>query len=42
KLEEEFRKLSTEMSLAFKENENAAMRAMDEGTQLQVEKRNLE
>nr|GEU38325.1 myosin heavy chain-related protein [Tanacetum cinerariifolium] len=42
KLQEEFRKLSTEMSSAFKENENAAMRAMDEATQLRVEKRNLE
>nr|GEV19002.1 EEIG1/EHBP1 N-terminal domain-containing protein [Tanacetum cinerariifolium] len=42
KLQEEFRRLSTEMSSAFKENENAAMRAMDEATQLWVEKRNLE
>ncbi|GJZ30959.1 myosin heavy chain-related protein [Tanacetum coccineum] len=42
KLQEEFRRLSTEMSSAFKENENAAMRAMDEANQLRVEKRNLE
>ncbi|PWA96335.1 myosin heavy chain-related protein [Artemisia annua] len=42
KLQEEFRRLSTEMSSAFKENESAAMRAMDEATQLRVEKRNLE
>ena len=42
KLQEEFRRLSREMSSAFKENESAAMRAMDEATQLRVEKRNLE
>ncbi|KAL4570799.1 hypothetical protein LXL04_026462 [Taraxacum kok-saghyz] len=42
KLQEEFRRLSTEMSSAFKENENAAMKAMDEAYQLQLEKRHLE
>lgn len=42
KLQEEFRRLSTEMSSAFQENENAAMKAMDEANQLRVEKRNLE
>ncbi|KAI3501265.1 hypothetical protein L1887_29129 [Cichorium endivia] len=42
KLQEEFRRLSTEMTSAFKENENAAMKAMDEAQQLQIEKRHLE
>ncbi|KAJ9549886.1 hypothetical protein OSB04_022429 [Centaurea solstitialis] len=42
KLQEEFRRLSTEMSSAFQENENAALRAMDEASQLRVEKRHLE
>ncbi|KAI3727599.1 hypothetical protein L6452_16217 [Arctium lappa] len=42
KLQEEFRRLSTEMSSAFQENENAAMKAMDEANQLRVEKRHLE
>ncbi|KAL7611401.1 hypothetical protein Lser_V15G09858 [Lactuca serriola] len=42
KLQEEFRRLSTEMASAFKENENAAMKAMYEAYQLQVEKRHLE
>ncbi|KAL8207801.1 hypothetical protein R6Q57_007213 [Mikania cordata] len=42
KLQEEFRKLSIEMASAFQENENAAMKAMDEANQLRVEKKHLE
>ncbi|XP_076912684.1 uncharacterized protein LOC143571050 [Bidens hawaiensis] len=42
KLQDEFRKLSSEMALAFQESENAAMKAIDEAKQLTVEKRNLE
>ncbi|KAI3689490.1 hypothetical protein L2E82_47449 [Cichorium intybus] len=42
KLQEEFRRLSTEMTSAFKENENVAVKAMDEAHQLQIEKRHLE
>ncbi|KAK9053152.1 hypothetical protein SSX86_029782 [Deinandra increscens subsp. villosa] len=42
KLQEEFKKLSTEMALAFQENENAAMKAIDEANQLRVERRHLE
>ncbi|XP_076925815.1 uncharacterized protein LOC143588782 [Bidens hawaiensis] len=42
KLQDEFRKLSSEMALAFQGSENAAMKAIDEAKQLRVEKRNLE
>ncbi|KAI3693611.1 hypothetical protein L1987_76559 [Smallanthus sonchifolius] len=42
KLQEEFRKLSIEMASAFRQNENAAMKALDEANQLRVEKRHLE
>ncbi|KAL8200897.1 hypothetical protein R6Q57_012236 [Mikania cordata] len=42
KLQEEFKKLSTEMALAFQENENAAMKAIDASNQLRVEKKHLE
>ncbi|KAD3641295.1 hypothetical protein R6Q59_003902 [Mikania micrantha] len=42
KLQEEFKKLSTEMALAFQENENAAMKAIDASNQLRIEKKHLE
>nr|XP_043607599.1 myosin-11-like [Erigeron canadensis] len=42
KLQEEFRRLSTEMTSAFHENEAAAIKAMDEANQVRVEKRILE
>ncbi|KAF5800773.1 putative NT-type C2 domain-containing protein [Helianthus annuus] len=42
KLQEEFRKLSIEMASAFRENENAAMKAIDEASRLRVEKKHLE
>lgn len=42
KLQEEFRRLSTEMTSAFQENENAAMKAIEEANQLRMEKRHLE
>ncbi|KAI7724565.1 hypothetical protein M8C21_030444 [Ambrosia artemisiifolia] len=42
KLQEEFRKLSIEMASAFRENENAAMKAIDEANKLRFEKKHLE
>ncbi|KAI3687525.1 hypothetical protein L1987_81222 [Smallanthus sonchifolius] len=42
RLQEEFRRLSTQMNSSFEANEKVAMKAMDEANQLRVEKRHLE
>nr|XP_043613141.1 myosin-9-like [Erigeron canadensis] len=42
KLQEEFRRLSTQMNSSFEANEKVTIKAMDEANQLRVEKRYLE
>lgn len=42
KLQEEFKRLSTQMNSSFEANEKVAIKAMDEANQLRVEKRYLE
>ncbi|KAI3522554.1 hypothetical protein L1887_00425 [Cichorium endivia] len=42
KLQEDFRRLSTQMNSSFEANEKVAMKAMDEANQLRIEKRYLE
>ncbi|KAI7747779.1 hypothetical protein M8C21_006150 [Ambrosia artemisiifolia] len=42
RLQEEFRRLSTQMNSSFEANEKVTMKAMDEANQLRIDKRHLE